>query len=130
MTNVSLIMTKTLNQSQKEVLEKFKQFQQAMIDKDSDKLNEIISDNYTLTHMSGKTQTKEEFINEIRDGVLNYYASTIHEPEIIVNGDKSRIVADVDLDAKVYGMKGVWTVKTDLKMIKTDSDWIISDWKT
>lgn len=130
MTNVTLIMTKKLNQSQKEVLEKFKQFQQAMIDKESNKLNEMLSEDYTLTHMSGKTQSKEEFIDDIINGVLNYYASTIHEPEIIIEENKSRLLADVELDAMVYGMKGKWTVKTDLKMIKTGSEWKINDWKT
>lgn len=39
-----------------------------MIEKDSSKLNEIMDDNYTLTHMSGKTQTKQEYIDEIMDG--------------------------------------------------------------
>ena len=44
------------------------EFQKAMIEKDSSKLNEIMDDNYTLTHMSGKTQTKQEYIDEIMDG--------------------------------------------------------------
>ena len=130
MTKVSVITTKNLNKTQTEVLERFKEFQEAMINKDADKLNEIIGDYYTLTHMSGKTQTKEEFIDEVLSGVLNYYASKIYEPDILVNDDNARLIADVELDAKVYGIKGNWTLKTDLQMKKVNSVWLLNDWKT
>lgn len=56
-----------------------------------EKLNEIICDNYTLTHMSGKTQTKQEFIDEIMDGTLNYYKSTINDPDITLFGENKAI---------------------------------------
>ncbi len=73
--NVSIINEKELTQEQKEVLNRFVEFQKAMIEKDSEKLNELMQDNYTLTHMSGKTQTKEEYIDEIMDGQVNYRQS-------------------------------------------------------
>lgn len=130
MSNVSVINTKNLKSSHMEVLERFKEFQQAMIDKDSDKLNEIIGDDYTLTHMSGKTQTKQEFIEEILDGVLNYYTSKIIEPEITIENNKARLKADVELNAKVYGIRGTWTLKTDLLMKKIGTQWFLNNWKT
>ncbi len=71
---------KELVKSQEEVLERFKEFQRAIIEKDSIKLNEILSENYTLTHMPGKIQTKQGFIDEIMDGTLNYYKSIIGNP--------------------------------------------------
>lgn len=124
------VMTKTeYDTKQQEVLERFKQFQQALIDKDEETLTQIIADSYTLTHMSGKTQTKQEFINEINDGTLNYYTSTVIEPEITIENEAyARIVADVKLDAKVYGITGTWTLSTDITMKKVDNDWIIDKW--
>ena len=47
------------------VLEVYEKVQQAMIDKDIDTLDHIIKDGTTFTHMSGKTQTKEEYFGEI-----------------------------------------------------------------
>lgn len=85
---IFVINKKNLNPVQEEVLERFLDFQQAMIQKDLLKLNEIISDNYTLTHLSGKTQSKQEFIDEIMDGTLNYYKSTIDNPHINVCDEK------------------------------------------
>ena len=75
--SVSVVNKENLNQDQEEVLERFIEFQYAMIEKDLEKLNELLKDNYTLRHMSGKTQTKTEYIDEIMDGTLNYYKSII-----------------------------------------------------
>lgn len=87
MSDVSLITNTELNTFQLEVLNKFKEFQQAMINKDAKTLNSIMSEDYTLTHMSGKIQTKNDYIKDIIDGVLNYYHSTIIDPNIVILED-------------------------------------------
>ena len=127
--NVSVINKRNLTDIQEDVLERFMDFQEAMIEKNLEKLNEIICDNYTLTHMSGKTQTKQEFIDEIMDGTLNYYKSTINNPDIILFGENKAIFkADVTLDAKVYGMKGTWTLHSQQTLEKINDKWYISKW--
>ena len=118
-----------LNDDQEEVLERFIEFQYAMIEKDSEKLNELLGDNYTLTHMSGKTQTTDEYIGEIMDGTLNYYKSTINNPIIMIREkDKALLKADVTLDAKVYRMKGTWTLHSEQTMEKINGKWYLSKW--
>ena len=130
MTNVNIITKSVPNSKEEEVLERFKEFQQALIEKDEKTLNEIMEDDYILTHMSGKTQTKNEFIEEIMNGTLNYYNSTIIEPRIkFINENLARIIADVELDAKVYGIKGTWTLNTDIAMEKVDNHWFLNKWK-
>lgn len=126
--NVSIINEKELTREQKEVLNRFFEFQKAMIEKDSEKLNELMQDNYTLTHMSGKTQTKEEYIDEIMDGTLNYYKSIIDNPTITVDDNKAVLKADVTLDAKVYGIKGTWTLHSEQTMEKINGKWYLSKW--
>ena len=129
MTKVSVINKKELTKSEEEVLERFKEFQLAMIEKNFDALDEILDDDYTLTHMSGKTQTKQEYIDEIMDGTLNYYKSTIHCPQIkIIEETKAIFNADVTLDAKVYGIKGTWTLHSQQTMEKVNNKWYISKW--
>lgn len=127
--NVSVINKRNLTDIQEDVLERFMAFQEAMIEKNLEKLNEIICDNYTLTHMSGKTQTKQEFIDEIMYGTLNYYKSTINNPDIKVCGENKAIFkADVTLDAKVYGIKGTWTLHSQQTLEKINNKWYISKW--
>lgn len=125
---VSVINKKNLTPVQEEILQRYMDFQQSMIEKDLEKLNEIICDDYTLTHMSGRTQTKQEFIDEIIDGTLNYYKSTIDNPIITIYDENAEIKADVTLDAKVYGMKGTWTLNSRQTMKKINDKWYISKW--
>lgn len=131
MTKVSVKNKKEMTKQEEEVLERFKEFQKAMIEKDYSKLNEIIHDNYTLTHMSGKTQTKQEYIDEIMDGTLNYYKSTINNPIISIEKDEKAVLkADVTLDAKVYGIKGTWTLHSQQSMKKINDKWYLYEWDT
>ena len=126
---VGVINKKDMTSEEEEVLERFIEFQKAMIEKDSSKLDEIMDDSYTLTHMSGKTQTKTEYIDEIMDGTLNYYESIIDNPEItITEGTKAILRADVTLDAKVYGIKGRWTLNSVQSMEKINGKWHMSKW--
>ena len=116
--SVSVVNKGNLNDDQEEVLERFIEFQYAMIEKDLEKLNELLKDNYTLRHMSRKTQTKAEYIDEIMDETLNYYESIINNPIITITENKALLKADVTLDAKVYGMKGKWTLHSEQTMEK------------
>ena len=126
--SVSVVNKGNLNDDQEEVLERFIEFQYAMIEKDLEKLNELLDDSYTLTHMSGKTQTKTEYIGEIMDGTLNYYESIINNPIITITENKALLKADVTLDAKVYGMKGKWTLHSEQTMEKINGKWYLSQW--
>ena len=109
---------------QKKVLEAFQRFQQAMIDKDIETLTALVVPDITFTHMSGKTQTKEEFFGEIEDGTLNYYKYELHDPVITIDGDTAPLTGSTTLTAKVYGMSGSWTLPTNAHYIKIDGEWI------
>lgn len=106
------------------VLEVYEKVQQAMIDKDIDTLDRIIKDGTTFTHMSGKTQTKEEYFGEIADGTLNYYKYKIENCRVTVNGDTATLKADVTLTAKVYGISGSWTLHVNPHFEKINGEWI------
>lgn len=129
MSDVEIICDKSSSDVDSEILDRFVEFQQAIIDKDEAKLDEILTEKYELVHMSGKRQTKQEFISEIMDGTLNYYKSEIIDPTILWD-DKERatLVADVALTAKVYGINGKWTLDTTVDFEKVDGKWYFTKW--
>lgn len=129
MCDVKLDCEKSFTDVDLEIVNMFIEFQQAIIDKDEDKLDEILSDDYVLVHMSGKRQSKNEFIGEVMEGTLNYYKSEIAEPTILHDDDdNASLVGDVTLTAKVYGINGKWTLDTVVNFRKIDGVWYISDW--
>ena len=129
MSDVELICEKSFSEIDTEILNRFIEFQQALIDKDAARLNEILTDKYELVHMSGKKQTKGEFISEIMDGTLNYYRSEIIEPTILWDDEqRATLVGDVRLTAKVYGIEGKWTLNTTVDFEKIDGKWYFTKW--
>ena len=119
--------SETMINEEEKVLAAYETMQQAMIDKDTGKLDRIIKDGTTFTHMSGKTQTKEEYFDEIADGTLNYYKYKIADCKITVNGDTATLTANVTLTAKVYGMSGSWTLPVNAHFEKLNNEWIYTN---
>ena len=105
------------------VLNRYKEMQQAMIDKNEIILNEIIENGTTFTHMSGKTQSKEEYIADIINKKLDYQAYKIENPKITIDGNKAIIKAKVSLTANAYGAQGTWPFDTTAYLEKIDGKW-------
>ena len=101
--------------------------QQAMIDKDVDAMRALTTEDKTFTHMSGKTQTREEFFGEIADGTLNYYGYEVYDPHVTIDGDRATLTGSTTLDARVYGVSGSWTLPTNAHFIRVDGKWIQCD---
>ena len=125
--SVDATSSATITADESAVLEAYERFEQAMIDKDIDTLNELVTEDKTFTHMSGKVQTKEEFFGEIAEGTLNYYSYKLNDPVVTVDGDTATLTGSTTLEAKVYGSSGTWTLKTDQKFIKQDGKWRLTN---
>ena len=102
-----------MSKDQEEVRNAFNEIQNAMIKKDFDTLNRMVKDDKKYVHMDGKTQTKQEFFEEIRNGTLNYFESTLKDEVITVTGNKANVKGKCTLKAKVYGQSGEWTLPID-----------------
>ena len=113
-----------MNKEQEEVRNAFVEMQNAMIKKDFDALNKMVKDDKKYVHMDGKTQTKQEFFEEIKNGTLNYFNSVLKDEVITVSGNKANLKGKTILKAKVYGQEGEWTLPTDYNFEKIDGKWI------
>ena len=81
----------SLTEEQMEILLLQAKYCQAMTDADTDTMRELVSEDMTYTHMSGKTQTREEYFADIEKGRLNYFTIGIEKPIIEVDGDIFKI---------------------------------------
>ena len=99
---------------------------QASINKDIEKLNELLSDKYILVHMTGMNQTKEDYINSVMNGSLKYY-DAIHDSVVVnIDGNKASIVGKIKVLASPFGMsKSWWRLKQNITLGKIDCKWLI-----
>ena len=106
------------------ILNRYKEMQQAMVDKDIDRLNKIVKDGTIFTHMSGKTQTKEEYFEDIRTEALDYQSYTIENPSVSIDGNKAILKARVTLTANAYGAQGSYPFNVSAYFEKVDKEWL------
>lgn len=109
---------------EQEIYKVWRKINDAMITKDRKTLEQLYADDRKFVHMSGKTQTKQEYLDEIMDGTLNYYHTDLKEIEICVNGKEAELSAVSYFQAKVYGMRGTFPMHTAARFKKVDGKWI------
>ncbi len=103
-------------------------FQQGMIDKDINLLDSLTADDIAFVHMSGKTQTKSEYFDEIKNGTLNYFKSELVKlDDISIKGNVATINGETALTARVYGISGTWTLPSGGYYQKINDIWISSN---
>ena len=122
---VSGIDIDSLTDEQMEILLLQAQYCQAMTDADTDTMRELVSEDMTYTHMSGKTQTREEYFADIEKGRLNYYTIGIENPVIEVDGDTATIEYTSVLNANAYGARGTFRMSGIHHYEKRDGSWIL-----
>lgn len=109
---------------EKEVYSAYEAINNAMIKKDRATMERYFDENLTFTHMSGKKQTREEFIGEIMDGTLNYFKVDTKNYSIIVDGNTAHMKVTHTLTAKVYGISGSWTMSGENTYKKRNEIWV------
>lgn len=117
--NITGIDIASLDEDQKEILYQQARYCQAMADADTDTLRELVSEDKTFTHMSGKTQTRDEYFADIENGRLDYHTDGIENLTIEVKGDSASITYTSVLNANAYGASGTFRMKgtRDLKKV-------------
>ncbi len=112
-----------LDEAQAEALYQYARYWQALTEPDMDTLDEMIPDDMTFTHMSGKTQSKSEYLEDVESGRLNYQKVGIENPKITVDGNVACINCTTVLTANAYGARGSWPFSGERWFQKTDGVW-------
>lgn len=98
----------------------------ASINKDVDTLEKILDDDYILIHMTGKRQTKQDYINSVLNGELKYYESIHESIEVTIDGNKATLVGKTKTLASPFGFgKSWWNLEQDMLLEKRDDIWVI-----
>ena len=117
----------SLSNEEQIVLSRYKEMQQAMVDKDIEKLREIVKDDTTFTHMSGRTQTREEYFADIESKALDYQSYTIENPVVTIDGNKATLKARVTLTANAYGAQGSYPFNVNAHFEKINNEWLYTN---
>ena len=128
MSLVPVVTSRKFNQQEYEVIIAFRNHVDALIRKDRGTIEAFLAPSFQLIHITGKVQPKNEFVNEVMGGALNYYQSRLVNPQVEVNNNFARMVVDVEFDAMIYGMRGNWTLHSKNTFQKVNNQWYFLKW--
>ena len=125
-TNVEItgVDLSALSDDETSVLYRQAKYCQAMTTADIDTMAQLVAEDVTFTHMSGKQQTRAEYFADIKDGSLRYFKIGIENPVIEVNGKFASINYTSVLDANAYGAKGVYRIAGIHRFERINGEWV------
>ncbi len=99
---------------------------QFMIRKDTVNLAKILSDEFTLHHMTGMVQKKQEFLKAVRQGVLNYFAADHEKVDVQITEDHAELIGDSRVLAAVFGGgRHTWRLRQTISCKKENDAWLM-----
>ena len=105
----------------------YREYWRCMIAKDADGLRGMMTDDYTLLHMTGTKQSAEVFLKGLLDGTFNYYSADHDSIEVTVAGDHACMIGKSRVQAAVYGgEKHIWRLRGDFTLRKENEHWKFS----
>ena len=109
------------------IRELYREYWRGMIAKDMDGLRGMMTEDYTLFHMTGVKQSAEVFLKGLLNGTFNYYSAGHDSIEVTVAGDRASMIGKSRVLAAVYGGgKHSWRLRGDFTLRKEEGRWKLS----
>ncbi|MBS7565346.1 nuclear transport factor 2 family protein [Mucilaginibacter sp. Bleaf8] len=101
------------------------QLTQLMIERDTAKMNKLLAADFTLTHITGYVQAKNEWFNEIVTERMKYYSAKEVKTSVTIDRDKATFVGRQMLDARIWGTRNTWRLQQTMELEKRNGEWVI-----
>lgn len=112
--------------NEQELTTVIRQLMTGMLTNDLELLRHCLLPTATLTHLTGVTQTREQWLHQIAQGRLTYFNG--HEVSIAVQGldaTHAQVMTRYEVDARVNGFRNTWPLAMTYQLVKTDGHWQI-----
>lgn len=100
----------------------------ASIAKDEAAMAAVLADDYALVHMTGRRQSKRDYIDAVLDGTLNYFSADHGSIDVRIEPDgmHAQICGRSRINAAVFGGgRHTWSLQQDLRAEKRSGAWLL-----
>lgn len=112
------------------IIDLYRRMYSAMVEKDTAVLDEVHDDSFVLVHMTGMRQSKQQYINAIADGTLNYYDAVHEEIDVTISGSTAVLTGKSRVTAAVFGGgRHTWRLLLNFRLAKKNGQWKFTESK-
>lgn len=117
-----------MTKDEEQIVQLYRAENEAMVKKDISRLDMILGDRMTLTHMTGYVQPKLEWIDQIQNEEMQYLESKEEAiKDIRVKENWGQLTGQNLVTAKIWGgSKNVWPLQMKMYFEKNNGRWVIS----
>ena len=114
-----------MEQLRQEIEQFLDEWNDAMVAADTIRLGAIMGDGIILRHITGMTQTKREWLEEMASGSMKYHKIEKRNVKVSLNADGSVSVSFTSvITATIWGSYGTWTLNGTMRLVKRNGKWI------
>jgi hypothetical protein len=97
---------------------------EAMVLGDTGALGRLLAHGFTLTHMTGYLQSKQEWLDDIDGERMEYHGMDTIETVVAFDGETPVLTARTMTDATIWGMHGNWKLQLRIFYTLQDGLWV------
>jgi ketosteroid isomerase-like protein len=99
---------------------------EAMVAGDVPELDGILSEDFTLTHMTGYVQSRSEWLEAIESGEMQYHRMETVEATLGADAAVPVLTARTRTDATIWGSRATWRLTLRSCFERRGDGWVIS----
>lgn len=112
-------------QMRQEIEQFLDDWKNAMIAVDTARLGAMMDDDIILHHITGMTQTKREWLEEVASGSMTYHKIETRDVVVTFNREGSASVSFTSvITATIWGGYGTWTLSGKMRLVRRIGRWI------
>ena len=100
----------------------------AMVEARTDDLDQLLDKEFSLAHITGYIQPKDEWFGVIRSGQFDYHRIDIEEETLAVNitGSTAVLTGRGIFNATINGMRNPWRLQFTMECARQNGRWTIT----
>ncbi|MCM3654779.1 nuclear transport factor 2 family protein [Metabacillus litoralis] len=112
-----------MSEDKQKILAVYHRIDGAMVNKDTETLDDILDDNYVLVHITGYHQPKQEWLEQIDNEEMTYFKTMPQKTTITIDGNTAILICDTKIDARIYGFRNTWSMQMKMRFEKRGDNW-------
>jgi hypothetical protein len=106
------------------VLANYEGQRRAMVAGDADALGALLAEGFSLVHMTGYRQPKDEWLADVRSGAMAYSSMEDVDVSVDVSGEAPVVTARTRTAATIWGASGTWPLRLRITFTREGTTWV------
>ncbi len=112
--------------TEQQLIAAYRQMNRFMLAAGTRNLKPLLAEDFTLVHMTGYAQPRDEWLAQIDSGRMRYFSSEEDEVAAVkVENHRATLRGRSRVKAKIWGAQGTWPLQMDIDFVLVNGSWLM-----